>query len=181
MYLRTKSIRNRKTGAVYRYAYAVENRWRRKKGGGKQARQKVKHYLGKVHSFPPAQEIAFFSFMGIEEAKKEEYLRAATAKRLVKALVEWELAAHKAEGFSVDFSSGAVLKDGKPASIAMNEGMLNTFTLRRLLVFKAGNGDEETGYGLAKAFVEAGIRVPEDVFVSVFGKAVGTAPDTMLP
>ena len=171
MYLRTKAIRNKKTGAVYRYAYTVENKWRKKRSGeGKEARQKVKSYLGRVYEFPLVQEGDFFSFVGVQESTKDEYLKISAAHLLVQKLTEWELARHKVEGFAIDFSGGGVHKDGKPASIAMNEGMLNTFTLRRLLTFKAKTGDAETGYQLAKAFVEAGIEVPQEVFISVFGK-----------
>ena len=72
MYLRTKAIRNKKTGTIYRYAYAVENKWRRKKGGGKGAKQKVKHYLGKVYSFSLAQDTDFFPFIGIGDGQGGE-------------------------------------------------------------------------------------------------------------
>ncbi len=167
MYLRTKAIRNKKTGAIYHYAYAVESRWR-KKG----ARQRVVQYLGKVHVFSLALDIEFFAFVRVGEGKKEEFLKGLTARELISSLVEWEFAKHKVEGFSLDFGSGRIEKDGKPASIAMNEGMLNTFTLRRLLMFKAQKGDEDAGYQLAKAFVEAGIKVPEEVFILVFGKFI---------
>ena len=167
MYIRKKAIRNKKTGAVYHYAYAVESRWR-KKG----ARQKVKHYLGKVHTFPLIEEKDFFVFAGVEEGKKEEFLKGALAKQLIRRLFEWELSKHKVEGFSIDWEAGSVRKEGKPASIEMNEGMLNTYTLQRLLRFKVERSEEEVGYALAKAFVEAGVKVPQEAFIAVFGKVV---------
>ncbi len=163
MFIRKKNIRNKKTGAVYSYAYAVENRWR-KKG----ARQKVGHYLGKVYSFLERGPIEFFGFAGVGDSHKEEFLKTSSAKSLIQKLVEWELSVHSVLGFSIDLEGGGVSKDGRPASIEINEGMLNTFTLRRLLLFKPE--DEEAGYELAKAFVEAGIRVPQEVFVVIFGK-----------
>src|SRR3989338_798472 len=165
MYIRKKAIRNRKTGKVYHYAYMVQNTWR-KKG----ARQKVKHYLGKVYPFPLVQELDFFMHAKIALDQKEEAQKSLGFKTLIQKLCEWELAKHGVEGFEIDWVSGRILKEGKPASIEMNEGMLNSFTLRRLLTFKAKISEEETGYALAKAFVEAGVKVPQEVFIAGFGK-----------
>jgi hypothetical protein len=166
MYIRKKAIRNKKTGAVYHYAYVVENRWR-KKG----ARQKVKHYLGKVYSFPLAFPIEFFAHCKVEEGK-EEWLKALTAKQLIQKLVEWELARHKVEGIELDRELGTISKERKPASIEMGEGMLNSYTLKQLLFFVAEGDEEQDGYRLAKAFVEAGIQVPQEVFIAVFSKVM---------
>lgn len=163
-FIRIKRIRNKKTGTVYEYAYAVQNKWR-KKG----SRQKVKDYLGKVHRHRRVRELAFFDSLRVEEP--EQYVQGLGKDSLIRLLVHWELARHGcADSFSVDFSKKRVMKDGKPASIAMNEGMLNTYTLRQLLNFKKSQDQKETGYRLAKAFVEAGIDVPQEVFITLFEK-----------
>ena len=44
-----------------------------------------------------------------------------------------------------------------------------TLTLRNLLDFKPEN-EETDGYRLARAFVEAGIKVPQEIFVGLFDK-----------
>jgi hypothetical protein len=165
MYIRKKAIKNKKTGATYHYAYAVENTWR-KKG----ARQKVKHYLGKVHSFPLDLPVDFFAFCHIEDALQEEWLKGSSAKALIQKLVEWEIHQHKIEGFDTDLEKGHISKEGKPVSLEMGEGMLNSYTLKQLLNFIAEGNEEQDGYRLAKAFVEAGIKVPQEAFISVFSK-----------
>ena len=114
MYIRKKAIKNKKTGTIYHYAYAVENRWR-KKG----ARQKVKHYLGKVHFFSLGVPIDFFVYCGVQEQKKEEWLGLMTAKQLIQKLGEWETNQHKTEGIAIDLEFGMISKDGKPVSIEL--------------------------------------------------------------
>ena len=167
MYIRKKAIRNKKTGAVYHYAYAVENKWR-KKG----ARQKVKHYLGKVHQFTLTKEIEFFTHLDIKEEQKEDFLKTHTAKQLIQEIVEWEMARHAILEFGMDLEKGALAKEGKPASIEMGEGMLNSYTLKQLLFFVAEGDEQQDGYRLAKAFVEAGLAVPQDVFIAIFSKVM---------
>ena len=46
----------------------------------------------------------------------------------------------------------------------INEGFLNSFTLGRLFNPKSGES-----YYLAKCFIEAGIEIPKEVFVGIFG------------
>jgi hypothetical protein len=167
MYIRKKAIKNKKTGTVYHYAYAVENRWRKK-----EARQKVKHYLGKVHSFSLATPIDFFAHCTIEVPRGEEWLRGLTAKQIIQKLVGWELGQHKVEGFLIDLEKGHISKEGKPASLELREGMLNSYTLKQLLHFVAEGDEQQDGYRLAKAFVEAGLAVPQDVFIAVFSKVM---------
>ena len=163
MYIRKKAIKNKKTRAVYHYAYAVENKWR-KKG----ARQKVKHYLGKVHQFTLTKEIEFFARWNIKEEQKEEFLKTHTARQLIHEIVDWEFGRHAVQGFDVDLEKGALTKEGKPASIEMGEGMLNSYTLKQLLFFAAEGNEQQDGYRLAKAFVEAGVQGPQGVFFLIF-------------
>ena len=69
--------------------------------------------------------------------------------------------------FSIDFNNKKIINknnNNKEISLRMNEGFLNSFTLARLFNLKSGDS-----YYLAKCFVEAGIEIPQEVFVGVFG------------
>ena len=55
--------------------------------------------------------------------------------------------------------------------IEMNEGFLCKYTISSLLNFKPSGDDEHfIGVNLAKAFLEAGLNVPKEVFVGYFEK-----------
>ena len=54
------------------------------------------------------------------------------------------------------------------AAVGMHDGFLTGYTLSRLIRFKAYV--QEDGYTLAKLFVEAGLAVPEEVFIATFSK-----------
>ena len=58
------------------------------------------------------------------------------------------------------------------AVIEMNEGFLCKETINSILNFKQGD-EEREGYNLANAFVEAGLKVPEDVFVEYYKRFFG--------
>jgi hypothetical protein len=158
-------IRVKKIGGK-EYAYLVENKWykRKVKGKGKGPRQKVSKYLGRVYSFNKTENIDFFSFKKINNL--EEYLKNNKGK-IIKDLVEWELFRHciNKEEFTIDVSNKKILKNNKMVSLRMNEGFLNSFTLGRLFGLRSGNS-----YYLAKCFVEAGVEIPKEVFVGIFGK-----------
>ncbi len=163
-FIRTKKIDGKE------YAYLVENRWykRRHKGKNKGPRQKVSKYLGRVYSFNKAENIDFYSFKNINN-DIEQYLKnnRNNKNQIFRDLVEWELFRHgiSKEEFTIDYSNKKIInKNNKEVSLRMNEGFLNSFTLGRLFNLKAGNS-----YYLAKCFVEAGVEVPKEVFVGVFG------------
>ena len=160
-FIRTKKVDGKD------YAYLVENKWykRRFKGKGRGPRQKVSKYLGRVYSFNKKGTIDFFNFKNIENL--EYYLKNNGRTKIFKDLVEWELFRHSIdkEEFTIDFSNKKILKNNKEVSLKMNEGFLNSFTLNRLFNLKAGNS-----YYLAKSFVEAGVEIPKEVFVGLFGK-----------
>ena len=166
MFLRIKKINNAK------YAYLVSNRWYKKKtkGKGKGPRQKVKRYLGRVYSFDKIKENDFFNFKNIADIEK--YLKSNNKEQVIKDLVEWEIfrCNINKDEFFIDFDNRKVLKDNKEVSLAMNEGFLNSYTLARLINFKFSHNEEEAGLEFAKAFVEAGIEVPKEIFVGIFWK-----------
>jgi len=148
-FIRTKKVDGKD------YAYLVENKWykRRFKGKGRGPRQKVSKYLGRVYSFNKKGTIDFFNFKNIENL--EYYLKNNGRTKIFK----------DKEEFTIDFSNKKILKNNKEVSLKMNEGFLNSFTLNRLFNLKAGNS-----YYLAKSFVEAGVEIPKEVFVGLFGK-----------
>jgi len=160
-FIRTKKVDGKD------YAYLVENKWykRRFKGKGRGPRQKVSKYLGRVYSFNKVNDNDFFNFKNINDV--EQYLKNNDKQKIFKDLVEWELFRHNInkEEFTIDFSNKKITKNNREVSLKINEGFLNRFTLNRLFNLKSGDS-----YYLAKCFVEAGIEVPKEVFVGIFGK-----------
>lgn len=161
-FLRIKKINNTK------YAYLVDNKWykRKTKRKGTGPRQKVKKYLGRVYSFDKVIDNEFLNYIEIKDLN--EYLINNEKSKVIKDLINWELYRHNiGNEFNIDFVKKKVLKQKKGVSLAMNEGFLNSYTLAKLLNFKMSE-DEESGFMFAKAFVEAGIQIPKDVFVGIF-------------
>jgi hypothetical protein len=150
------------------YAYLVSNKWykRKHKGKGKGPRQKVSKYLGRVYKFNKTENVDFLTFKKINDLGS--YLKKNSRYKVFKDLVEWELFRHNIDKkeFTIDFSNKKIINknSNKLVSLRMNEGFLNSFTLSRIFNLKGGDS-----YYLAKCFVEAGIEVPEDVFVGLFG------------
>lgn len=167
VYVRKKTLTNKKTGKKYTYAYAVQNKWK-KKG----ARQKVLAYMGKVHEFPLINQFSFFDHLNLsEEGKREHFLKYSNKNTLIKAVIEWELDKHEIPlEFKVDYSNCKVLHKNKPVALEMNKGLLSGYTLRKLIRFQRETDERETMYSLAKSFVEAGLEIPQKVIVAVFHK-----------
>lgn len=161
-FIRTKNIAGKE------YAYLVENKWykRRHKGKNKGPRQKVSKYLGRVYRFNKEKDLDFFSFKNINNL--EQYLRnnSNNKNQIFRDLVEWELFRHgiNKEEFTINFSNKKILNGKREVSLRINEGFLNSFTLGRLFNPKSGES-----YYLAKCFIEAGIEIPKEVFVGIFG------------
>ena len=170
MFIRVKNIKNKK-GKAYPYAYLVDNKWykRGNKGKGKGSRQKVVKYLGRVYPFSKVKDVEFFSHLKVEDI--EEYLKKDKNK-MINDLIGWELFRHDIdkEEFFVDFSNKKVLRCDKEVSLKLNEGLLNSYTLGRLWRFRFTGEEREDGFKMAKYFVEAGLEVPKEVFVGIFGK-----------
>jgi len=169
MFIRVKNIKNKK-GKVYPYAYLVGNKWykRGNKEKGKGSRQKVIKYLGRVYPFSKVKDAGFFDYLEVEDVEK--YL-GQWKNKIINELVEWELFRHDIDKneFLID-NSCKVLKKDKEVSLKLNEGLLNSYTLGRLLRFRFTGEEREDGFRMAKYFVEAGIEVPKEVFVSIFDK-----------
>ncbi len=168
MFIRIKNIKN-KEGKVYPYAYLVGNKWykRGSKGKGKGSRQRVMGYLGRVYSFSKVDDIGFFDYLKVDDV--DRYIGKGK-NEIVRNLIEWELYRQDIKGFNVDFRGMKVTKEDKEISLRINEGFLNSYTLRKLLRFRFTGEEREDGLRLAKGFVEAGLVVPKEVFVGIFSK-----------
>lgn len=176
-FIRVKKFK-RKDGSKVEYAYIVENkRYKR----SKKVKQKPKKYLGKVYRIEKVNDVDFFEFHNIKDVKN--YTENKNHIELLNDVLKWELHSHgfkKKEGVWSNGDCFMNIKEkrvynekGNDVALAFNEGLFCTHNIRNIYNFKATFSDEETGYKLAKAFVEAGIKVPKEVFVGVFEKVVG--------
>ena len=168
-FIRTKKIK----GAEY--AYIVENKWRKRRKN--KVKQIMSKYLGRVYRFDRISVIDFFEFYKIEDINK--YLDSKSKYDILYDLIKLELANHGfeekdnilvKEGCYFDLKENRVGGSrSKKIAIAMNEGFLTNYAIKKILRFEAFD-EEEDGYLLAKLFVEAGINIPKEIFVGFFRK-----------
>jgi len=177
--MRVKKIR--KKGKEYKYAYLVENRWKKRgtKTGKKGARQKVKAYLGKVHELSKVDDKGFISHFSVSDVKA--HFDENGTNKVIRDLIRVELLNH---GFMENgdfYANGDLtvylgdeffiknLKDEKDRKLvlSMNEGFLCKETFEKLTCFKARGTEEEIGLELGNALLEAGLKVPNEVFVEM--------------
>lgn len=150
------------------YGYIVENEWKRKG-----SRQKVRGYIGRIYRFELKDNVGFLEHFKIENV--QNYIGNNDKNKIINDLTKWEIHRHGIDKneFSIDLGSMKIQKKGKDAVLLVNDGYMCNLTLRNLLDFKPE--DEETdGYRLARFFVEAGIKVPHEVFVGLFSKIYKT-------
>jgi len=168
-FIRVKEI-GKRDGKKYRYAYLVNNKW--KKRGQVGSRQKVSKYLGKVvkHEIIPNKEL-------------NPDWEKLTKLEIIQDLVKHELKLLGFEEDKMDLYDDKyrfdlklrkfVDSNGDEVRIVfeMNEGFLCKYTLYRLLNFRVKGDDErEIGIELAKTFLEAGLRVSHEGFIAYFEK-----------
>jgi hypothetical protein len=175
-FIRVKNI-GKKGDRKYRYAYLVENRWRKRlKKGKKGSRQKVSRYLGKVVKLEKVREREFEAGdMGeYVKRRKSQIIRDLVRHELLLRGFEEEKGRMIKEGMIFELGPRKFVKENgeeEKLVIEMNEGFLCKYTLTNLLNFKAKDDDErEVGIKLAKAFLEAGLNVPKEIFVAYFEK-----------
>lgn len=181
VFIRTKKIK-KKSGNVYTYAYLVENKWKKRAVGKQKSRQKVKAYLGRVYNLEKKSELEFTEFRSIDNVEK--YLKDTDKKDIIIDLVKFELLRHGFDEVGNFVSNGDIFLDlsKKEFSIVedyknkggivlkLNEGFMCRETVKGLINFYVEGTEEEIGYKYAKAFIEAGINVPKEIFVGLFGK-----------
>ena len=146
------------------YIYMVENEWT-----GKSSRQKVKGYLGKAFRFDMQRNIEFTGFWNIQDIEK--YIDENKKEKIMKDLIEWEIARNgiPKEKFIIDPENKKIQSNGKDIVLIINRGFMCGFTLSNLLEFKT-ESEEQDVKRLARAFVEAGIKIPEELFIGLFAK-----------
>jgi hypothetical protein len=108
----------------------------------------------------------------LKTATIEDYINNNPKNKIINDLIEWEFFKHgvNQQEFSLDLNNMKIEKNKKNIAIFINEGFMCNVTLKNLLAFKP-EGDEETdGYRFARVFVEAGVKVPQEVFIGLFGK-----------
>ena len=159
VFFRIKKIKGRE------YAYVVENKWLRKG-----SRQKVKDYIGKAYRFNLVNNINFLEYLKIEDIR--EYIENNNKNKIINDLIEWEFSKFgiSKEEFSIDLNNMKIQKNKKKVALLINDGFMCDFTLKNLLGFKPEGDEQNDGYKLARAFVEAGIKVPREIFVGLCQK-----------
>lgn len=179
-YIRIKRFKRKKGGRM-EYAYFVENRWKKRvKSGKKGARQRVKGYIGRVFRVDRVAREGFFESYKIEDVSG--YLKK-DVRGIVDDLVRLELVNHgfnEQKGllvngeltFDIRNYGFFVNRKAKNIVLVINEGFLCKKTLRRLVYGRFLGDEKEVGLKLAKAFVEAGLNVPKEIFVGVFEKVI---------
>ena len=148
------------------YGYLVSNQWK-----SKGSRQKVKGFLGRVHRFELKNPIEFLQFVKAENAEK--YINENNASKIIKDLIEWELFKFDVDikKFSIDLANNKIQNGNRNIVLLINGGFMCNLTLKGLLEFKSENDDNNDGYRLARSFVEAGIKIPQEIFIGLFGKS----------
>ena len=157
------------------YAYLVQNKWRKAKG--KSPKQKVKAYLGRVYRLIKEKEIDFWETV---DSEPENYLKFATKEKILNDLVRFELLKH---GFvnlygkwvnnniKVDIDKKKVVNETKSECVLkINEGHMCGYRIKKILAYEPDGPIEETGYELARLFIESGIDVPQEVFIGYYEK-----------
>ncbi len=168
MFIRIKKIKG------MQYAYLVKSVWKEQT-----ARQKVVKYLGKIYQVPKVNQGSFQEFCEKEKKNIKE------AKEIIQSLMEWTLYQH---GFVKDqllqtkwiYEHGKIvgnpetfeLTSGqKEVTLKINQGHMNSFSLQELSKIELSAKTEEQRKAatiLAKAFVAAGIEVPQETFIDIF-------------
>lgn len=169
-------IKNREQGGrSLSYAYLVSSK-HRKKG----AKQKVAKYLGKVYSFERSKNKSFDEFVS---GSAQAFISLKPLKTSLMSLVKLELENHDFMKISknkyakgnliVNFTTKDVkdISNNKPVCIALNDGYLTSYTLSKMLNFKAPEAlERDVGKAMAKRILAAGVLLDQSVFVLLFQK-----------
>lgn len=167
MYIRVKKIKGKE------YGYLIQSKWKKRNKNGKVGpRQKVRGYLGRVYRFNVKKDIDFFEFFSIKDV--DEYVKNNNKKKIIHDLIELELARHDVDKseFSIDLKDNKIINNEKNVVLGINEGYLCSSTINMLFNFR-NKEEEQQGFELAKRFVQAGIKIPNALFISYFEKING--------
>lgn len=172
MYIRTKKIKNKL------YAYLVSARWSKRR---KAPKQKTVKYLGKLYQIKKIYNKPFEKYI---KKNLQIYLKKSLYKKIVLDLIRCELVNHRFKetkkdiwinkNLVVDLKTKKVhdLNTNKTVCLEMNNNFLTTHTLRNIIYFNflPNLTKIQIGKSLAKAFLSAGITLPEEIFVTLFQK-----------
>lgn len=168
MFIRIKKIKG------IQYAYKVKNKWT-KQG----VKQKNVGYLGKVYCPKIKKKNTFKGYIEKRSINFEEFLMEEY-KVIVKDLIIWELLRHGFEkkGPELTYEDVSLSKkkiyffQKRKYAIKMKDGYFSNESVRTIMNPKKYD-EEKAGEMLAKAFVDAGIEIPKDVFVALYSKLYG--------
>ncbi len=167
-FIRTKTVKGNT------YAYLVQNQWTQKG-----ARQRSKKYLGRVFLLEKVRDKPFCSMENyvIKGKSKKEILANAIVITLQGYGFSQKENKLKKENLFVDLKTLEVAqRNGNPAALSLNGGILCTETISRILACRESEENIE-GYQLAKCCVEAGLSLPEKLFVAIYEAAKHEQPD----
>jgi hypothetical protein len=144
-FIRVKKIQGKE------YAYLVSNSW--KQGGPKQS---VKKYLGRIIRPQKKSHRPFIEY--------DPQFTDKPYPTIIHELISWEITRHSIQ--EEEIIHGKVF--------AINEGFLCNETILRIIKFRvlSNESQEQTAIRLAKYFVEAGVEIPQEVFICVYQKIV---------
>ncbi|NQV09269.1 hypothetical protein HQ529_05440 [Candidatus Woesearchaeota archaeon] len=159
MFIRTKKIKK------FEYAYKVKNKWT--KNG---TRQKIVGYLGRIHKPEKTRDVSFDDFT------KKKNISKTSFREIIDYLIKWELHKHGFNENNGKFKQKKLVldvKDGitsrkRDVVLGINEGFLCSETIKKILNFKPEDDEEDTGFKLANVFVDAGVKIPNNVFIILF-------------
>jgi len=147
------------------YTYLVKNKWT--KNG---ARQKVGGYLGKLIRLEPKKEGELF----------DKSLFSLEPSILINKIIEHELFRHgfKQAGDKLKCGELVYIPDkqtlfglkAKPIVLYMNEGYFCTHSVQEVFGFNFQGNETQVATTLANTFIDAGLKIPQDLFVSLFKK-----------
>jgi hypothetical protein len=146
------------------YVYLVKNKWT-KKG----TRQSVSKYLGKLIRLQKSENASNLPFEISDIDDKDP-------KTIVDMIVRNELISHGFKKTKEDLVMGETKYKNKTlisknkVVYHMNEGFFSDHSLKRLLNFNFMGDESSTATEMASAFVNAGIEIPQDIFILFFKK-----------
>jgi hypothetical protein len=157
-YIRVKKINK------YLYAYLVEN-----VSTTSGPRQKVKQYLGRVYELEKSKEI---ESSNNGKNKQEILLNLVIPELKVRGFRnKKDKYTNKNLIFDVKYftlKKKTKSKTEKDAIIKLNDGYLCSFTLNRILSFEKSKEVKKDAQVLAKYFLESGLQINQERFVSFY-------------
>ncbi|MCA9478601.1 MAG: hypothetical protein KC535_05630, partial [Nanoarchaeota archaeon] len=154
MFVRAKTVKGKK------YAYLVENSWKKGK-----VKQLVKRYLGRIIELDtPEKEGSQVIDFSLPQKKVMQQIIAN--EFLLRGFVQARGEVYVKGNVSVNLTKGLFSQEGKEVVFLLNDRYLYGRLVRDLLDFFAPESEEERkGQKLAQALSDAGISVAQEDFI----------------